>query len=680
MLLSSILKHIIVNNRFLKLNVNVNMPALSGYEEKYFNGYKVDKENDDVIYSDEKHIYLDKKDKQAYVSVTSLIHQYQNPFDEDFWSSYKALESIMDVEDWIVLKPILLSRKKFFEKTLDDFNIDKEIFIQKKQEILTEYERKRNESCERGTKIHANFEESFYGKSKFDFKRFGFGEIGCKEFICNKDYYKLDLHRGVYPEFLISCKSDDGLLRLSGQIDFLCVDENDVYICDWKGLPLDTAIATPSGWTTMGDLKVGDNVFDKNGEIVEVLVKSKIHNNPCYKIKFDNNDEIIADKDHRWEVSFKRPGRDKVYKWISKVLTTEEIKKYIETHNRQTYYIPKIINPKPLNLPDKNLPIDPYVLGCWLGDGNASSGMITNCANNIWSEIKKRGYKIGPDIKGKREGNCEQHTVYGLRTELRKLGLLNNKHIPEIYLRASYEQRLDLLRGLMDTDGYFHPLRKRFVMGTTQDWQCYDFAELLATFGIKTTIFKVNKLCSNTGTRTQGYDVTFTTDLFNPFLSRNQDIPNIIGKDNHSFRTIVSIEEVDVVPTQCIEVSGNTHTYLAGKQMIVTHNTNKELKKTGFFDKSKKSKQMLKYPLNNLEDCNFNVYQLQLSTYAYMLQVLRPELNIKKLIIYHIDHDGKETVHECKYLKTEVIRMLNHYKKQVKIKQQLDKDKPVNLC
>lgn len=93
----------------------------------------------------------------------------------------------------------------------------------------------------------------------------------------------------------------------------------------------------------------------------------------------------------------------------------------------------------------------------------------------------------------------------------------------------------------------------------------------------------------------------------------------------------------------------------------------------------KKQKQTLKYPLNDLDDCNFNIYQLQLSTYAYMLQILRPELNIKKLIIYHIDHDGNETMHECKYLKKEVIRMLNHYKKQVKVQQQLNKNKPIKM-
>ena len=161
------------------------------------------------------------------------------------------------------------------------------------------------------------------------------------------------------------------------------------------------------------------------------------------------------------------------------------------------------------------------------------------------------------------------------------------------------------------------------------------------------------------------------------FLSRNKNISNTVIKDNNSYRTIVSVNEVDTVPTQCIEVSGDSHTYLAGYEMIVTHNSNKELKKTSFYDKKKKSNVMMKFPVNHLQDCNFNHYQLQLSTYAYMLQTIRPDINIKKLIIYHIDHDGNEMLHECQYLKEEVIRMLNHYKKKIKIKKSLDRDKPV---
>lgn len=89
---------------------------------------------------------------------------------------------------------------------------------------------------------------------------------------------------------------------------------------------------------------------------------------------------------------------------------------------------------------------------------------------------------------------------------------------------------------------------------------------------------------------------------------------------------------------------------------------------------------MMKFPLNNLQDSTWNHYQLQLSLYAYILQQLRPELNIKKLIIYHVDHDGVETIHQAEYLKNDVERMLKHFKKQIKIKSELDKVKPVQLC
>ena len=656
------------------------MPALKDIEYKEINGIKVDKENDEAFFNDETHTYYNKETMQKYVSVTTLIHGYSQEFDENFWASYKALEAILSEESWMQIRSQLLSTKKIPKNLFSLVTIDKDCYEAKKQEIIEDYARRRNEACERGTEIHSRFENSFYGNKNIDFKKFGCGELK-GDFQCKKDYYKLDLKQGVYPEFFISLISRDGLLRVAGQVDLCILDGNDVYIIDFKGLPLDTPIATPQGWTTMGDLKVGDQVFDKNGNVVNVTVKSDIHHNPCYKIKFDNGDEIVADKDHRWEISFKRNGYKGVRKWISKVMTTEELKRYLDEHpNRESYHIPKILNSKPIDLPDAELPIDPYVLGCWLGDGASAAGMITNNNSNVWEEIKNRGYEIGPDVRGKREGDCEQHTVYGLRTKLNELGILNNKRIPTLYLRASYKQRLDLLRGLMDTDGYYHLSRKRYVMNTTQDWQCYDFAELLSTFGIKSTIFKGDKTCTTNGVITSGYYVVFTTDIFNPFLCRNQNISNIVTKDNNTFRVITSVEEVEMVPTQCIEVSGETHTYLAGKQMIVTHNTNKEIKKTSFYNKNKKSNEMMKFPLNNLQDCNFNHYQLQLSTYAYMLKQINPEYNIKKLLIYHIDHDGNETIIPCEYLKDDVERMLKHYKKQSKIHEELERIKPVQIC
>lgn len=86
---------------------------------------------------------------------------------------------------------------------------------------------------------------------------------------------------------------------------------------------------------------------------------------------------------------------------------------------------------------------------------------------------------------------------------------------------------------------------------------------------------------------------------------------------------------------------------------------------------------MMKFPLNNIQDSNYWHYALQLSLYAYLLQILHPEFVIKGLKLIHIDREQKETEYEVPYLKDDVERMLKHYKKQLKIAQELDKIKPV---
>jgi hypothetical protein len=114
-----------------------------------------------------------------------------------------------------------------------------------------------------------------------------------------------------------------------------------------------------------------------------------------------------------------------------------------------------------------------------------------------------------------------------------------------------------------------------------------------------------------------------------------------------------------------LEVDSKSHTFLFGKNLIVTHNTNKKIETKSYFDKKTKKSQMMKYPLNNLQDTNFWHYSLQLSTYAWMIQKAYPELNIKSLVLIHYDHDGGCTTYECEYLKADVERMLGFYKNQI---------------
>lgn len=613
---------------------------------------KIDKQNGEVCFNEEYHKYWNTKDNRKYVSVTTLIDKFTQPFDEDFWSAYKALEKLIPADNWKIERKPLLNTHKFDSEILSIYNISELDFNKAQQGVLDEWAKTNKESCERGTKIHAELENSFYSAgNNVSLKRFGIGG----KFICDKGRTNLDLENGVYPEYLISVSSKDGYLNLAGQIDLLVKNGNHITIMDWKGLPLDTPIGTPEGWITMKDLQEGDKVFDKDGNIVTVLHKSSIHYNPCYKITFDNSETIIADKDHRWLISFK----DKNNLYTEKVMTTKELSHYLDSikDNINEYSIPKIQNAKPLNLEDANLPLDPYVLGCWLGDGSNQCGVITNNNSDIWNEVICRGYQIGDNIAS--ENECEAHDILNIYPILESLNLINNKHIPNIYLRGSYEQRLDLLRGLMDTDGYYYLNGKEFAMATDQEWQKEAMLMLLGSLGIKPLVSVIGyEECS-------GWYIHFSTNGLNPFLAKNQDIEFSVN-DKNSFRNIVSVKAVGVIPTQCIEVDSPTHTYLAGHTMIVTHNTNKEIKQHSGFDTKTRSTTKMKYPLNKLEDCNFYHYTLQLSTYAWMLQQLHPEFVIDDLILVHFDHKGKQTVYHLDYLKTEVQKMLLWHKKQLK--------------
>lgn len=451
---------------------------------------KVDKRNGECLYNDLEHVYWKESTNEKYISVTTLIGRFEAKFDKDFWSKYKALERILGKERFALEKTKLLKTHKFDIEVLSVYDISEKDFLSVQQDILDEWEQTNKESCERGTAIHAQleayskggkFKEKIVPKLNKDFDNFN-----C---YVNPDKNELvkSIDRGILPEYLVYRESDDGVLKIAGQIDLLIKDGNDIYIVDYKGLPLDTKIPTKTGWTTIRDIKEGEEIFDKDGNITKVVHKSDIHYNPCYKITFDNGEEIIADCDHRWLISFRK--NDKSYKEV--VMTTEELAKWLIEKPRTSYNIPKILNSKPLNLPEIDLPIDPYVLGCWLGDGSKSCGILTNINPKVWEEIENRGYTFGDNLSD--ASHAEMRTIYGIRGKLNDLNLLGNKFIPDLYMRASFQQRLDLLRGLMDTDGYYHESRKRFVMGTTQEWQAKDLVKLVSTLGIKATIFEVDK-------------------------------------------------------------------------------------------------------------------------------------------------------------------------------------------
>ena len=192
---------------------------------------RIDKQNGNVAFSEEEHVYWDVDDNEKYISVTTLIHQFTQPFDKEFWSAYKALEKLLPKDSWNIEKKSLLNSKKFNKEILNLYNISENDFNREQQNILDQWDKENRDACERGTKIHADLENSFYTAGKdVNLKRFGIGG----KFECRKDYSDLDIEYGVYPEYLISRVSDDGILRLAGQVDLIVKSGNEITILDWK--------------------------------------------------------------------------------------------------------------------------------------------------------------------------------------------------------------------------------------------------------------------------------------------------------------------------------------------------------------------------------------------------------------------------------------------------------------
>lgn len=192
---------------------------------------KIDKQNGSVAFSENTHTYWNVDDNEKYISVTTLIGRYENEFDKEFWSAYKALEKLIPVDNWKIEKKSLLNTHKFDKEILSVYDISELEFNKTQQQILDDWDYENKISCERGTKIHAQLEKSMYkAGDAVSLKKFGVGG----KFVCDEGRTELDLENGVYPEYLISRVSPDGVLRIAGQIDLLVKKGNKIWIIDWK--------------------------------------------------------------------------------------------------------------------------------------------------------------------------------------------------------------------------------------------------------------------------------------------------------------------------------------------------------------------------------------------------------------------------------------------------------------
>ena len=407
-----------------------------------------------------------------------------------------------------------------------------------------------------------------------------------------------------------------------------------------KALALDTPLVTPTGWTTMGEVRVGDLVMGADGRPTRVVAATEVMTGrPCYEVEFSDGTVIVADGEHEWRTTARagrrrpatassalrwtspaacrgrtrrlaehyagqpdalvsvrevvgmlgedlrpavqkeawrigpvgrapRPvaGAERAYVWATPVYSSHALSAAVADRVRrplpQRPHQPRhgivttaqmaatlrcetadgrithaVDCTDPLALPDADLMLPPYLLGAWLGAGSSSSAVLTE-------EVQAR---------------------------LRTLGVLGNKHIPPVYLRASEPQRRELLAGLLDTDGYA-TASGSVEFAVTSARLAHDVRELVVSLGYRATL-RTKAVRGRRPETSTCYTVAFTAAERVFGLDRKAERQVGRSRSGTRCRYVVDVRRIASVPVRCVQVDNADHLYLAGPTMIPTHNS-----------------------------------------------------------------------------------------------------------
>lgn len=375
-----------------------------------------------------------------------------------------------------------------------------------------------------------------------------------------------------------------------------------------KGLeqPHSEIILSDKGWITMGDIKIGDKVITPKNKISMVTNKFYQGKKDVYEIELLDGRKVKCGENHLWKVYDKRINYKRVDNNSLRIYSTKElIEKGItyrvninKTNNiGYRFALPEI---EAISFEEKKLPINPYLLGLLLGDGTINNALkiatadkeiieiissILGIRYNLKRDIHSYNYNITYDNVFDKEqhriyNKCENLKINPLKEELKLLNLrvtCSDKFIPEIYIHSSIEQRLELIRGLMDTDGHISPdgdvefknCSKSLVKGIVY---------ILRSLGIhvKVTEFKSPKGYKNF------FRVYIKTTKYNLFkLSRkaNRFLPNKKIFNNYPIKSITKLDYQE--ESSCILIDDEEHLYLT-RDFIPTHNSEEEAADTAY--------------------------------------------------------------------------------------------------
>lgn len=362
--------------------------------------------------------------------------------------------------------------------------------------------------------------------------------------------------------------------------------------------PLDTLVPTPDGIKIWKDIEVGSRLYDRSGNICTVIGKTPIYSPQLYEITFSDGSKIKASDKHLWftktKVERTRETRHfgrKLRKTktlntsYESVRTTEDIFKTINIGGSRGGKVEvnhSVSNTLPIIGEKKNLPIDPYVFGYWLGNGTTGLGSITchaKDADEVSCLFEQRGFK---ENKRRHKKGSQGVTISfeGLAEVLKNNSLGSKDTIPEDYFLSVIEDRLEFVRGLLDSDGTINPsMSGKTGFTAKRKLHADGLARLLYSLGYKIhrSTFKVpptNNFKSDSLFNLVSFYPRGTTKVFNLERKSSQQIDSI-GKHGYTNRRyITGCEKLKKrSPGFCVEVDSPDKSYLIGEGYIPTHNS-----------------------------------------------------------------------------------------------------------
>jgi dUTPase len=296
---------------------------------------------------------------------------------------------------------------------------------------------------------------------------------------------------------------------------------------------------------------------------------------PCRRVEFSDGTAVVADLDHRWQ-TWTRADRSR--RGHARIRTTGEIERTLKCGGDYNHHV---VQAMPVHYPHRELDIDPYVLGMWLGDRTSTTSVIASADPPIVRELALAGEaparRSGPSAHGvgvpgqSRDPLTGRHVANdSLHSALRAVGLLGAKHIPRDYLEASVEQRRALLEGIMDTDGYVD-VDSRCDVTTISPRLAEDYRELIASLGYKPVIAEKPAKLYDRDCATR-YEVQFTPHDYVFRLPRKLARQKLTQRF-HTNREITAVHPCESVPVRCLEVGDPDGVFLVSRSFIPTHNS-----------------------------------------------------------------------------------------------------------